>query len=170
MKNKNGFTLIEMLVVVLIIGILAGVALPQYQMAVEKARATEAITNISTMKKQTELYILESGLPNSWINYKDFGNVELSGGTWDSCCYNTKFFWYGVGIDRNGGNLEVTRNNTNNDWYDLYCTQHENSYNDDAPMSDGWYCACVTELSDFGRKMCKSIFEPLGFKYSDSEL
>ncbi len=59
--NNNAFTLIELLVVVLIIGILAAIALPQYQKAVEKARLSEALTRIPAIEKAMDLWALEHG-------------------------------------------------------------------------------------------------------------
>lgn len=61
----TGFTLIELLVVVLIIGILAAVAYPQYRAAVEKSRATEAITTMDAMAKGAKLRFMSDG--NGWI-------------------------------------------------------------------------------------------------------
>ena len=60
-KNKKAFTLIELLVVVLIIGILAAVALPQYQKAVEKARWSEFFTTVSALKREAQMAFLETG-------------------------------------------------------------------------------------------------------------
>ena len=60
MKN-HAFTLIELLVVVLIIGILAAIALPQYQKAVAKSRAMQAIAMLKDVYEAAEVYYLAKG-------------------------------------------------------------------------------------------------------------
>jgi prepilin-type N-terminal cleavage/methylation domain-containing protein len=60
-KNKKAFTLIEMLVVVLIIGILAAIALPQYRKAVERSRAAEIQTLMRALYTAEQEYQLITG-------------------------------------------------------------------------------------------------------------
>ena len=49
--TEQGFTLIELLVVVLIIGILAAIALPKYQLAVDKTEFAKMQMMVSTVRK-----------------------------------------------------------------------------------------------------------------------
>ena len=49
-KGRQGFTLLELLMVVVIIGILASIALPQYIKATEKAREVEALQILGALR------------------------------------------------------------------------------------------------------------------------
>lgn len=61
---KTGFTLLELLVVVLIIGILSAVALPQYTKTVERARAGEALINLQAFADAVNRFWLVNGTYN----------------------------------------------------------------------------------------------------------
>ena len=59
--NNKGFTLLELLVVVLIIGILAAIALPQYRFAVYRAKLVKLMPLMKAVKQANQLYYMNNG-------------------------------------------------------------------------------------------------------------
>lgn len=62
MKNKSGFTLVEIMIVVMIIGLLAAIALPNFQRARDSAQTTACINNMRQIESGKDQYAVEQGL------------------------------------------------------------------------------------------------------------
>ncbi|WP_218742579.1 pilin, partial [Vibrio parahaemolyticus] len=60
-KKQQGFTLIELMIVVAVIGVLASIAIPQYQKYVAKSEVASALATMTGVKTNVEAYAVENG-------------------------------------------------------------------------------------------------------------
>jgi type IV pilus assembly protein PilA len=66
-KAMNGFTLVEVLITVAIVGILSSLALPNYFRQLQKTRQSEAVASMSQLQNTIVGYVDENGIhPNNW--------------------------------------------------------------------------------------------------------
>jgi len=71
MKAKRGFTLVEILIVVVILGILAAIVIPQFTGASTEAKESSLQSNLQAMRSQVELYKIQHNadiLPGEILN------------------------------------------------------------------------------------------------------
>ena len=59
MKKQQGFTLIELMIVVAIIGILAAVAIPQYQNYISKSQVSRVMGEVGALRTVTETCMMD---------------------------------------------------------------------------------------------------------------
>ena len=60
-RSKSGFTLVEILIVVVILGILAAIVIPQFSQASTEARVSSVKSNLQIVRSQIELYKIQHG-------------------------------------------------------------------------------------------------------------
>lgn len=73
---RRGFTLIELLIVVLIISILTAIALPKYELVVEKSRSKEAFNILAALETSVKVQFLASG--REYLAERVYGDVVFN--------------------------------------------------------------------------------------------
>jgi prepilin-type N-terminal cleavage/methylation domain-containing protein len=141
MKRKKGFTLIELMIVIVIIGVLAAIAAPMMSSNVQRARRSEAVSIMGAIRTAERLYFVDRSTytnvdAGNWTSTGNLGNYitanDFNGRFFNSAAFSvtdagtTGFtIFCDVSATANPGDV-----NAGNADYDLYMNHNG--------MTTGW--------------------------------
>ena len=83
MQRNSGFSLVELMIVIVIIGVLAAVAVPSYNNNVTKAKMSEADATLGSIRTQLRVYYGENGVyptaaSGSYVIGADWNDIKVT--------------------------------------------------------------------------------------------
>ncbi len=118
MKNKKqqGFTLIELMIVVAIIGVLSAVSIPAYKNYVKKSEAATGLATARALVTNVDMHIQEIGSFPSNVEHvgattgmNKLGTLSLTAGDGASAATGTIGFAFGTKSSINGASLALAK-------------------------------------------------------------
>ena len=106
--KKSGFTLLEIIIVIIVVGVLASLALPRFFKVIEVSRGAEALNAFSVLRKSIERYYVArlgdyTGVTFSQLDVEDPGNLPA-----------THFTYNILGANKTGYSIVASRNALDN--------------------------------------------------------
>ncbi len=145
-KNEEGFTLVELMIVVAIIGILAAIAIPNYQKYQARSRQKEAQIQLAAAYTAEKSFFGEYGSYTSCLRqagYSPDGNLTAAGATNNTSRYYTVGFHQTAGTAALCGSGAATSCHTYNYQAGLTCTVAAVTFQNALNTSDAAYAATV---------------------------
>ncbi|NLI09908.1 MAG: pilin [Elusimicrobia bacterium] len=146
--NRKGFTLIELMVVIMIIGILASMGIPYYRKTIETSKATDALTLANMIGNANKMNFLDTG--------------QYTSGTIDNTCNTANC---GALANNNPCRLIACNYVSKNDWsaskYNFYACNPGTG-------AGGAECCAVGSVSCTNRKNETTPYDNWGYRITEA--